>query len=59
MIAKLLLMSLLIFSLTLPVRAAQDPGRARALKKLIRWMFIFCVLYLLSTIYVYPRLESG
>ncbi len=59
MIAKLLLMSLLIFSLILPTRAAQDPARAQALKKLLRWIFIFCVLYLLSTIYVYPRLENG
>ncbi len=59
MIAKLLLMSLLIFSVILPARAAQEKGRAPALKKLLRWMFIFCVLYLLSTIYVYPRLESG
>lgn len=59
MIAKLLLMSLLFFSVILPARAARDKSRARALKKLLRWMCIFCVLYLLSAIYVYPRLDSG
>gem|GEM_PF-1035577 len=59
MIAKLLLLSLLIFSLILPARAARDPIKPQVFKKFLRWMFIFCLLYLLSAIYIYPRLDSG
>lgn len=55
--AKLLLMSILIATVALPMRAARDPVPSRALRRVVVWLAAFNVFYLLGIVYVLPRLS--
>jgi hypothetical protein len=52
----LLLVSIIIMSVVLPMRAARDRSAVRGFRKLIVWMVAFNILYLFGVLYVYPRL---
>jgi hypothetical protein len=54
--AKLLLISILIATIVLPVRAARRQKPRRQLARTVRRALWFHVGYLLAAIYVYPRL---
>lgn len=53
----MLLMSILIATLALPMRAAHDPNPARGLRRTVLWLVAFNVCYLLGIVYVLPRLS--
>jgi hypothetical protein len=55
---KLLLLSIMIMSLVLPIRASQEKERLVGMKKTIKWMALYCVFYLFGLLYIYPRLEG-
>jgi hypothetical protein len=57
MIAKLLLMSLLIATVALPLRAAHDPVPRRALRRVVFWLVTFNVCYLVGIVYILPRIS--
>jgi hypothetical protein len=54
--AKVILVSILVATIAIPMRAARDPSPARGLVRAALWFAVFDVLYLLATVYVYPRL---
>ena len=53
---KVVLMSVLVASVALPMRAARDRSAIRGFRKLVLWMAAFDVLYLIGALYIYPRL---
>ena len=53
---KLLLISLLVATVALPMRAARDSSAVRGLRKTVLWTVALNVLYLIAILYVYPRL---
>lgn len=53
---KLLLVSILVATIALPMRAAADPSPARGLRRAIVWLVAFNVAYLIGIVYVLPRL---
>jgi hypothetical protein len=56
---KLVLLSIIIMTMAIPLRASRARSLGEAFRVTIRWMAAYCVLYLLLLIYVYPRLEAG
>ena len=54
---KLVLISVLVATLVLPMRAARDRSPARGLRHAVLWMSAFNFLYLLAVIYLLPRLQ--
>ncbi len=57
--SKLVLLSLLIATVALPMRAAKLGKRGESYKKLWRWMYVLCLFYELALVYIYPRLENN
>jgi hypothetical protein len=57
--SKLVLLSIIIATMVIPNRLAQIKSRTIGFKKLKRWMFLCCLIYILLLLYVYPRLESS
>jgi hypothetical protein len=55
---KLLLYSILIATVAIPVRMSREKTRAEGVKRTVKWMVGFCVVYLLGLLYLYPRLEG-
>jgi hypothetical protein len=53
---KLLLVSLLIATVALPMRAARARSARLGLRRAVFWMLAFNILYLLAVRLVYPRL---
>lgn len=53
---KLLLVSILLATMALPMRAARDPSPTRAFRKAVTWTVGFAAFYMLSILYIYPRL---
>jgi hypothetical protein len=53
---KLLLLSMLIATFVLPMRAARDASAVRGLRHAISSMSIFVAIYVLLLIYVIPRI---
>ncbi len=54
--AKLLLVSVLVATVALPVRAAREPHPARALRRAVCWVAGYYAAYLVGVLYVLPRL---
>lgn len=52
----LLLMSILVATVAIPIRAARDADPRRGLRRAVRSMVVFSVLYALACAYVYGRL---
>ena len=53
---KLLLISVIVATLAIPIRAARDPHPARALKRAVAGFAGFALFYLFSLRFIYPRL---
>lgn len=54
--AKLLLISVLLATIVLPVRAARHPSPARGLRRAVGWVAGWYGAYLVLVLYVLPRL---
>jgi hypothetical protein len=55
-VAKILLMSILIATAVAPLVASRDPKPARGLKKTIRWIIWFNVVWVFALVVLYGRL---
>ena len=53
---KLLLISVLLATVILPMRAARHPSPARALRRAIAWVLASYAAYCVGILYVLPRL---
>ncbi|MEO7035148.1 MAG: hypothetical protein ABI548_14620 [Polyangiaceae bacterium] len=53
---KLVLLSVIIASLVIPIRATHAKNAKQGLKKALVQMAIFNLIYLILVLYVYPRL---
>jgi len=53
---KAIVMSILVATFWIPLVAARDPKPSRGLQKVRKWTAAFCVLYVLSVLYLLPRL---
>lgn len=54
--AKFLLFSVLFAAVLLPMRAARQPDAAEALRRLVKWLVAFHVVYAVLIVYLFPRL---
>jgi hypothetical protein len=55
-VAKLLLMSVLLATATIPALAAADPQAKRGLARAVRGILIFNVFYVIALMFIYPRI---
>lgn len=53
---KLILISIVIATVVIPVRAARERSARRGLTRAIVAMLMFDVLYLLAVVFLYPRM---
>ena len=53
---KLLLISVLLATVVLPMRAAHHPSPARALRRAVTWVAASYAFYCVAILYVLPRL---
>ncbi len=53
---KLLLISIILATVALPMRAARHPAPARALRRAVAWTAAFLAFYAAAILYVLPRL---
>jgi hypothetical protein len=51
---KALLISILIATMVIPLRASRIQDRNKAVKKMDRQLFIFCTLYVAGLLVLYP-----
>lgn len=54
---KMALVSILVASIALPYRAAKDPSAVRGLRRALVWFAVFDLCYLVTVVYVLPRLS--
>ena len=54
--AKFVLLSIMIMSILIPARAAAEKNPRVGLRKAIRNMTIFNLIYVLAVVFLYPRL---
>jgi len=54
-VAKLVLVSVLIATIAIPMRAARITRPKPAFRKLVLWTLVFNFTYLILLLYVYPR----
>lgn len=54
--SKVVLMSLLVGTLVLPIRAARAPSARQALRRLVVASVLFHLAYVLAVVFLYPRL---
>jgi hypothetical protein len=55
-VGKLLLISVLVATIALPMRAARHPSPARALRRALAWTSAYYAFYLVAILWVLPRL---
>ena len=55
---KFLLLSILLMTVVIPMRTAQDPSARRGLRRTLLLVVAFNAVYLFSIIYILPRLPS-
>jgi hypothetical protein len=53
---KLLLISILIVTVALPMRAARDPNPGRALRHVVYGIAAYVAFYVIAIVYIMPRL---
>ncbi len=53
---KLLLTSVLVATMVIPMRMANEPDAVRGLKKTVLWVAAFNAAYLFGLLFIYPRL---
>jgi hypothetical protein len=51
---KALLISILIATMVIPLRASRIQERKKAIRKMDRQLFIFCALYVVGLVFLYP-----
>ena len=51
---KALLISILIATVVIPLRASRIQDRRKAIKKMDRQLLIFCALYVAGLLFLYP-----
>lgn len=54
---KLILMSIIIGIIAIPTRAAREPDLRKGLRKVVKQMLIFEVIYLFALRYLWGRFE--
>jgi hypothetical protein len=54
--AKFILLSILVMSILIPARAAGEKNPRAGLKKALRHMTVFNLIYVLAVVFIYPRL---
>ena len=54
--SKLVLLSIVIATIALPARAARESSPRKGLRKVIIWMLVFEVFYVLALIFLFGRL---
>jgi hypothetical protein len=54
---KALLISILIATMVIPLRASRIQDRKKAVRKMDRQLFIFCALYVVGLVFMYPWLK--
>ena len=54
---KLVLMSIIIMTFVIPVRASKARTTALGLRATVKGLAIYCFIYMLLLLYVYPRLS--
>ena len=52
---KIILALVLVATVVIPVQAARIGNPRHAFRKLVLWVVMFNILYMLALIYVYPR----
>lgn len=54
---KLLLLSGLLVSIWLPIRAAQDSNPRRGLRRTVQYILVYNIFYAFAVLYIYPRIS--
>jgi len=54
---KALLISILIATVVIPLRASRIQDRRKAMRKMDRQLLIFCTLYVAGLLFLYPLLK--
>jgi hypothetical protein len=54
---KALLISILIATMVIPLRASRIQDRAKAVAKMDRQLFVFCAIYVVGLLFAYPWLQ--
>ena len=55
-VEKFILVSILLATIIVPMRAARDESPARGLRRTVLWMMTFNLMYLIALLYILPRL---
>jgi hypothetical protein len=55
---KALLISILIATIVIPLRASRIQDRGKAIRKMDRQLFLFCALYVVGLVVMYPMLAK-
>jgi hypothetical protein len=55
-VEKFILISILLATIILPMRAARDASPARGLRRTVMWVMTFNLMYLIALLYILPRL---
>lgn len=55
---KALLISILIATVVIPLRASRVQDRTKAIRKMDRQLFAFCALYVVGLLFLYPLLKA-
>ncbi len=55
---KALLVSILVATMVIPLRAASRRDRAKALRLIDRQLFVFCAAYVIALTVAYPWLKA-
>lgn len=55
---KILLLSILLATMSIPMFAAADPKPGRGLRRAVLWLVAFDIAYVIAIIYVLPRLPE-
>jgi hypothetical protein len=56
-VQKALLISILIATMVIPLRASRIQERRKAIKKMDRQLLIYCVLYVAGLVVLYPMFK--
>jgi hypothetical protein len=56
---KALLITVLIATIAIPLRASRVQDRAKAIRKMDKQLFVFCALYVASLVFLYPWLGKN
>jgi hypothetical protein len=56
---KALLISILVATLVIPLRASRIQDRRKAIRRMDKQLFVFCALYVVGLVVVYPLLGGN